>query len=129
MKSDQMIISLPSDALFAPGSADLDDGARSMITAMSGVLAQVGNQVEIVGHTDPEPPQAGGQYQTNWELSLAQSISFANALSRSGYPGRMVTLGMADSRFKHLDRDIPEERRYELARRIDIVILSEAGGQ
>lgn len=126
---DKMIISLSSDRLFAPDSADLIAGAQTMITAMGGVLAQVGNQVEIVGHTDPLPPRAGGFYPTNWELSLARSVTVANALAQAGYPGRMVTLGMADSRFRHLDRDIPEEQRYELARRIDIVILSEAGGQ
>ncbi|MEQ9491139.1 MAG: flagellar motor protein MotB [Alphaproteobacteria bacterium] len=126
---DQMIISLPSDSLFAPGSSDLASGARDIITAMSSVLAQVGNQVEVVGHTDPMPPEAGAVYPTNWELSLARSVTVANALTNAGYPGRMVTLGMADSRYKHLDRDIPEERRYELARRVDIVILSEAGGQ
>ncbi len=126
---DQMIISLPSDRLFMPGSADLSSGARRIITAISGVLAQVGNQVEVIGHTDPLPPQAQSNYPTNWELSLAQSVTVANALTRAGYPGRMITLGMSDSRFKHLDRDIPEDRRYELARRIDIVILSEAGGQ
>lgn len=126
---DKMIISLSSDRLFAPGSADLVAGAQTMIIAMGGVLAQVGNQVEIVGHTDPLPPATGAIYPTNWELSLARSVTVANALTQAGYPGRMVTLGMADSRFKHLDGEIPEEQRYELARRIDIVILSEAGGQ
>jgi len=126
---DQMVISLSSDRLFDAGSDALSAAAAPVITAMSGVLSQVGNQVEIVGHTDPIPPAENNAFATNWELSLARSISVAKALARSGYPGSMVTLGMADSRFKHLDRDIPEDRRYELARRVDIVILSEAGGQ
>ncbi len=125
---DQVVISLPSDALFASGSDELSEEAKLAVRELAGVLAQVGNQAEIVGHTDPLPP-AAGSYPSNWDLSLARALRVANALTDAGYKGNFAAIGMGDSRFRHLDPGLTEERRYELARRVDVVLRSEAGGQ
>lgn len=125
---EKVVISLPSDAIFSSGSTDLGDDAKLAIRELAGVLSQVGNQLEIVGHTDPLPP-ADGTFVSNWDLSLARALRVASALTDSGYKGRFAAIGMGDSRFRHLDPKLPEERRYELARRVDIVLLSQAGGQ
>ncbi|WP_425406003.1 flagellar motor protein MotB [Hwanghaeella sp.] len=124
----QVVISLPSDVLFASGSVQLGDEALAAVRELAGVLAQVGNQAEIVGHTDPLPPPEGS-YPSNWDLSLARALRVANSLTEAGYRGRFAAIGMGDSRFRHLDPSLPEERRYELARRVDVVLRSEAGGQ
>lgn len=125
---DQVVISLQSDALFESGSDELGEEAKLAVRELAGVLAQVGNQVEIVGHTDPLPP-AAGSYPSNWDLSLARALRVANALTDAGYKGNFAAIGMGDSRFRHLDPRLSEERRYELARRVDVVLRSEAGGQ
>jgi len=125
---DQVVISLPSDALFTSGSDILSEEAKLAVRELAGVLAQVGNQIEIVGHTDPLPVPEG-TYPSNWDLSLARALRVANGLTDAGYKGRFSAIGMGDSRFRHLDAKLPEDRRYELARRVDIVLRSEAGGQ
>lgn len=124
----QVVISLPGDVLFASGSDRLNEDAKLAVRELAGVLVQVGNQAEIVGHTDPLPP-AEGSYPSNWDLSLARALRVANALTEAGYKGRFAAVGMGDSRFRHLDPKLPETRRYELARRVDVVLRSEAGGQ
>ena len=53
----------------------------------------------------------------------------ANALTDNGYSGEFSVLGLADSRYRFLDKRLSEEKRYELARRVDIVIQPIAGGQ
>ncbi len=124
----RLVISLPSDALFAAGSATLAADAREAVFRLGGALAQVGNHVNVQGHTDPDPPP-GERFASNWALSLTRALNVSNALREAGYPGRATALGLADSQFRHLDPAIPEARRYALSRRVDIVLLPEADGQ
>lgn len=128
MVEDKLVIALPNRLLFLPGQDELVGGAPDALLRLAGVLSRIGNQVEVVGHTDPSPP-ADGPYPTNWELSVARAVTVANALNDAGYGGSLIALGVGDSRFRHLDPTIPEERRYEMARRVDIVIRTDAGGQ
>jgi len=89
-------------------------------------LRNIGNQIEINGHTDPVPA-TGGEYASNWELSVARAAAVANALRRSGYAEDIIALGFADSRFSQLP-DLPTDQRNALGRRVDIVVLPDAGG-
>ncbi len=125
---ERVFISLPSDLIFIPNSADIETGASESIRRLAGVLNQFGNQVDVVGHTDPDPI-TNDKYPSNWDLSLARALTMANALNHFGYVGKFTVLGLADSRYKFLDKRLPEEKRYKLARRIDLVILPVAGGQ
>ncbi|MEQ8604425.1 MAG: flagellar motor protein MotB [Marivibrio sp.] len=124
----QVVISLPSDALFRPGRAELLPEAGEAIFRLSGVLRQIGNRIDVQGHTDPDPPRADG-FESNWSLSLARALNVSNALESAGYPGRLTAVGLGDSGYKHLDEDLSEARRYRLARRVDLVILPDADGQ
>ena len=125
---DQVAVSLPSDLLFEPGGDTLAPGAFEAIARLSGVMAQIGNQVDIVGHTDPAPTRSE-IFSTNWALSLGQALKVADTVRRAGYEGDFSAYGMGDSRYRHIDARLPEEERYALARRIDIVFRAEAGGQ
>lgn len=124
----QVVISLPSDALFRPGRAGLLPEAGEAIQRLSGVLSQIGNHIDVQGHTDPEPPRSEA-FDTNWSLSLARALTVSNALNAAGYPGKLTAVGRADSQYKHLDTALSETARYRLARRVDLVILPDAGGQ
>lgn len=122
---DRLIIALPGDLLFPPGRATLSEGAREALFNLGGVLRNIGNQVGVNGHTDSQPP-TGGDYTSNWELSLARAASVANTLRRSGYPDEIIPYGYADSYFSRLP-DMPVEKRQSLGRRIEIVVMPTVG--
>lgn len=119
---DKMIVvSLPTEALFLPGKADLTPDAREAIFQVSSALSQIGNQIDIQGHTAPPADNSAGT-DWKWQLSLARAAAVGDELKRVGYRGNPAVLGLADSRYRYLDPDIPEKRRLELARRVDMVI-------
>ena len=118
---DRLVIALPSELLFRSGEASPIPPARKAVTALAAVFRNIGNRIDIYGHTDPEPV-SGARYDSNWDLSLARARSVAALLRAAGYSRRVAAYGLADSRFAEL-RDIePRERRHQLARRVDIVV-------
>ncbi|MBP5856941.1 OmpA family protein [Marivibrio halodurans] len=124
----QVVISLPSESLFQAGLAALRPEASEAVFRLGGAMSQIGNRIDVQGHTDPDPPRAAG-FESNWALSLARALNVSKALKSAGYPGRLTAVGLADSHYKHLDPNLPEERRFELSRRVDLVILPDADGQ
>ncbi|OHC73327.1 MAG: hypothetical protein A3G18_12300 [Rhodospirillales bacterium RIFCSPLOWO2_12_FULL_58_28] len=122
---DRLIIALPGDMLFQPGRAVLSEGAREALFNLGGVLRNIGNQVGVNGHTDSLPP-VGGDYSSNWELSLARAVSVANTIRRSGYTDEIIPYGYADSYFSQLS-DMPVETRQSLGRRVEIVVMPTVG--
>ena len=123
---DRLVIALPGDLLFTPARADLSEKAREAVFNLGGVLRNIGNQIRVDGHTDPVLV-TGGAYASNWELSLARAAAVANALRRAGYTEDIIAYGFADSRFSQLP-DLPTDQRHALGRRVDIVVLPNAGG-
>lgn len=118
---DRLILSMPSDLLFALNSAALNDQARRALFELGGLLGNLSNRTDVHGHTDPAPIRSG-PYRGNWELSLARAQSVATELLESGYDKPMIVQGFADTRFVFLARDITSPQREALARRVDIVL-------
>jgi chemotaxis protein MotB len=123
---DRLIIALPSDVLFDPGSAVPVAGATKSLYALAGLLSKVDNQVDVIGHTDPRPVSSGG-VKNNWTLSIARAAAVSNALRQAGYSRPMRTLGYSDRRFDDLSPEIGLVQRYALARRVDIVVHANKG--
>jgi len=122
MRSDErLIVALPGDLLFEKGRADISERAAKSLLTLGSVLRNIGNQIGVNGHSDPEPV-SGDAYRSNWELSLARAGAVADALRGSGYGRDIVAYGFADSRYRQLP-EMEEDRRRALARRVDIVIL------
>ncbi len=119
--ADRLVIALPSDLLFAPGSATLADAANATLYALGGVLGTIGNAITVEGNTDPEPI-AHGLYRSNRALSLARALAVADALRALGYARPIPAKGLGTSRFAALAKIEPREKRYALARRVDIVV-------
>jgi chemotaxis protein MotB len=116
-----LVVSLPSDVLFLPDKATLTPRASQALFGVSSALAQIGNQVDVEGHTAPAAsPKTGIEWK--WRLSLERAAAVADELKRIGYQGNPAILGLADSRFGFLDKAIPEAKRLVLARRVDLVI-------
>lgn len=124
---DRLVISLPSQSLFETGSAGLSQEARESLYVLGDVLRYIGNRVDVAGHTDPSPISSAS-FPSNWELSLSRAIAVANQLRRAGYTRKITAFGFADSRYSDLSVNIPAPRRYEIARRVDIVIRQARAG-
>ena len=118
---DRLVISLPSDTLFAASTASINPEAERALFLLGGLLGYLSHRIDVNGHTDPDPITTP-DFPSNWELSLSRAIAVANALRRAGYDRSIHSFGFADSRFGALSIKLPAPRRYELARRVDVVI-------
>ncbi len=125
---DRLLLSLPADLLFAPGRAEPTPAARNAAGVLASALAFVANQLEIQGHTDPDPLSGSGRFASNWELSLARATAVANAMAAGGYGLPIHVFGLADSRFFDLSTALSESRRMRLGRRVDLVLRDGAAG-
>lgn len=118
---DRVVLSLPGDLLFPPGSAELTAHANETLFDLGGVLRYFGNRIDVQGHSDPTPPKGAG-VPSNRELSLARAAAVAERLKRSGYPRPVGALGYGAARFGDLAAVESRERRFALGRRVDLVI-------
>ena len=116
-----IVISLPSELLFAAGEIALTDAAKEALFLMGGIVTTIGNQIDIEGHSAPKENE-DGIFDSAYILSLARAVAVANELARSGYAQNTNILGLGASRFNQIDQGLNEERRIALARRVDIVI-------
>lgn len=124
-QEDRLVIALPADLLFEPGRAVMTEKAREGLFVLGGALRNIGNQVGVVGHSDPEPP-SGNEYASNWELSLARAVAVANDLVRAGYAEDLLALGYADTRYHQIPESVGEEARRTMGRRVDVIVLPTA---
>ena len=121
---DRLIVALPGDLLFRPGRAQPVPGAEEAIAALARLFGNIGNRIDVFGHTDPRPVR-GGRWASNWALSLARAEAVGRLLRKAGYRRRFAVFGVADSRFAALAGIASRSARYRLARRVDIVIRPE----
>ena len=126
--SGRLILSLPQDMLFEAGQAQIKSETIRVLYTIVGTLRRIKNRVEIVGHTDPRQV-TGGQYESNWELSLARAASVAGALKDVGYSKDLAVKGHASGRYDDLPTTMREQERMDLSRRVDIVIREDTGRQ
>jgi chemotaxis protein MotB len=127
VKQDErgLTISLAADAFFREGSATVDiEEARDTLQKISRLLGSQelqGRKFRIEGHTDNLPTAAGGEFLTNWELSLARGANVLHYLVDFGVPETSFQVaGFADT-VPLVSNDTAEGRAYN--RRVDIVIL------
>lgn len=120
----RLYVSLPADLLFGTGSHRLTDPAAEAVFAIGGVLRNLTNEIEVVGHADPRKPSR--RFASNWELSLLRAYAVVAALRDAGVDGAIAARGRGDARFEQTaDAADPAERR-ALARRVDLVIRDTA---
>lgn len=124
---DRLAISLPADLIFEKGSSALTKESYAAMLELGDSLRNIKNRISVVGHTDMEPT-SGKKYPSNWELSLVRAINVANMIKKSGYRQKIEIFGNGSSRFGDMDETIPLNKRYKLARRVDVVIRQEDKG-
>lgn len=95
---------LPTELLFASGSALLGEAGRGELDKLAGVLMDVIERIpddidwilRIDGHTDVIPINTP-QFPSNWELSTARAVAVVRYLASQGVPERrMVAAGFGE---------------------------------
>lgn len=127
-QGDRLILSLPSEILFETGEADVSLDGKRAIFALGDVLSRIKNRIEVVGHSDPRPIN-GGDYISNWDLSLNRALSVSSVLRNVGYERPVVVRGLSSARYDELPDTLPEDERLGFARRVDVVIMKDDGQQ
>ena len=125
---NRLILSFAGDTYFNLGGDAVSETLINGVRELGDSLRYVKNRLEIYGHTDPTPMTKGtSTLQSNWGLSLARAASVADILAKAGYVFPIRVYGMADSRFHELNDIADLEKRFSLARRVDIVIREADG--
>lgn len=124
---DRLVISIPGYLLFPPNSAILTEAARRSLFTLGGLLQNVENQIGINSYADEENFD-NKEFPSNWELSLARSITIGNSFRRAGYAEEILNFGYGNSRTTFL-KNAKVENRGTLSRRIDIVIMAAGGSK
>lgn len=119
-EGDRLFISMPSHLLFDAGAYALSDKAEEAVFALGGFLRNISNRVQVAGYADPRQPVR--RYPSNWELSLLRARAVGTALQDAGYAGGIVAYGYGDAQHESLPEEVPEARRRELGRRVDVII-------
>jgi chemotaxis protein MotB len=117
----RLVISVPGDLLFAPGSTALGEAGGKAAFTLAGVLRNLRNVIEIAGHADPTPP-GRGSYPSNWELSLGRAVVLADMMKRVGYRGEILVRGYGHARYSEVDPTLESAERMARARRVDIIV-------
>jgi chemotaxis protein MotB len=120
---------VPTDILFASGSADLSPTAQQSMAKLARTLNEVAAEipssldwvVRIDGHTDKLPIHTA-QFPSNWELSTARAVAIVKYLVVQGIPAnRLSANGFGE--FQPLDpADTPAA--YAKNRRIEIQLTN-----
>lgn len=116
-----LVITLPTDTFFAPGSPALNRRARTRIDQLSAFLAVTKHRIRVEGHTDTrervQPPYPG-----IWELSVARAHRVMRRLERNGVAeDRLALVGYGPA--KPLFDNVSARGRAR-NRRVEIVILN-----
>jgi chemotaxis protein MotB len=89
---------LPSDVLFASGSADLGADAQARLTHLVNTVREISKKIpekidwvlRIDGHTD-RAPIATDRFPSNWELSTARAVAIVKYMVDQGIPAQHVS--------------------------------------
>lgn len=91
------VLTLPADALFKGGGAELQPHAPALLGRAAQALRSQPGQVAVIGHSD-DAPAASLQYPSAWHLSRARAQAVLDELARQGVDAqRLHAEGRADA--------------------------------
>jgi chemotaxis protein MotB len=114
-------LNLPSDVLFASGSADLNKGGSKVLTNVASRLKKVSHQVRVEGHTDGQPLRGHARFASNWELAGARAASVVRWLVDAGVGAERLSAVSYGEFHPIAPNDTPEGRSSN--RRIEILLI------
>jgi len=116
---------LPSELLFASGSAELGEDGRRELDKLANLLLDVASKIpedvdwilRVDGHTDIVPINTP-KFPSNWELSTARAVAVVRYLAAQGVPERRMAAAGFGEFFPVAEGTSPEalqkNRRIEL---------------
>ena len=120
IKDGQMVVTLSSDVLFAPGSAKLNDDGIKAVNDVTKLLASVPDRsFQVAGYTDNKPIKV--VYPSNWELAAARSMTVLKTMLSAGMPPQRISAA-SYGETKPVQTNDTEEGR-AINRRIEIVVV------
>ncbi len=104
--------------MYLPGSKDLSDFGKKILTALVPFIKRMPNMLSIIGHTDATPLGKAGY--SNWELSADRANSARLYLQAQNLTEKRIgkIVGRADRELL-----LPEEPASPRNRRIEIILL------
>ncbi|MGE0398511.1 MAG: OmpA family protein [Kofleriaceae bacterium] len=113
-RNGNLVISLPSEVLFASGSADLSEKGQIAIIQIGGTLKGLTDRRFLVlGHTDDQALK-NSVFKDNWELSTARALNVTRTLVKAGMDAKnLIPAGAGEH--DPLGKDRARNRRIEIA--------------
>jgi len=120
-------IRIKDKALFESGGAEIKEGILPLLNKIGGVLAQMPNTVEVVGHTDNRPI-SNERFPNNFWLSNARALNVLDVfINEVGIgPERLSAIGYGEFR-PLVPNDSPDGQAQN--RRVEIKIRHEQGAE
>jgi len=117
----RMVLALPTDVLFASGSADLSGEGLAAVGQVGTVLSTLTDRrVQVEGHTDNVPIKTA-RYPSNWELSAARALGVVKAMCQAGMDCHQLSAAAFGEYHPVAGNDNEDGRRKN--RRIEVVLL------
>ncbi|MDO9043484.1 MAG: OmpA family protein [Desulfocapsaceae bacterium] len=122
-----LVISLKDTEFFESGQATVRHASTPLLNDIVSAINKYTNSIRIEGHTDSIPIQTAA-FPSNWELSTARATNIVQYLisSHAFSPDKLSAIGYGEYR-PIADNKTAEGRQKN--RRVDIVLLSQAGEQ
>jgi chemotaxis protein MotB len=116
----RMVLELPSDVLFASGSAELSPAGLSTIAQVTTALLTIKRKLQVEGHTDNVPIKTS-RFPSNWALGAARAITIVNTMIGAGMnPAQLSAASYGE--FKPVAPNDTDQHKGQ-NRRIEIVIV------
>lgn len=88
-EAQRSVVTLSADALFVPGTAQLQPQQHDRLLRIAQALGGLPGRIEVVGHTDDQPVESL-RFPSNWHLSRERAQAVAAALVEAGLPAARV---------------------------------------
>lgn len=117
----KLIVALPTDILFASGSARISDRGQGTLMELGRVFQSMPDKrLQVEGHTDNVPIR-GGRFESNWHLGHARAMAVVDILLRTGVTASKLSAA-SYGEFQPKAPNTDDENRQK-NRRIEIVII------
>lgn len=119
---DGIRVTLPSSVVFDLSIAKLKDAALPTLGNLAASIKNLDERYVVVvdGHTDDEPVFYGGDFSSNWELSLYRAISVIDFLVKEGNNPELFAAAGHGQYSPLYPNDSPEHKAAN--RRVEILI-------
>lgn len=124
--AEGLTVHLVADTAFGGNSASLTPTALRTLSAISGVIAPMSEQISVEGHANPGGSPA--PFASMWDLSAERAVSVVRFFEEAEHldKARLSAAGYGDSRPLTSDRSAAGQAAN---RRVDVVVVSGASDQ